>query len=86
MRNPMWFLEEKLDKVKKGQRALERVLGPSARSLSDSVGPDAKFAAEIVRQVMHRLLLTMIEIGVASLVRKLVPTRPPARLYALPVA
>jgi hypothetical protein len=45
MKNPMWFVEEKVDKVKNGQRALGRELVRSARSLSDNVGLDATFAA-----------------------------------------
>jgi hypothetical protein len=85
MKNPMWFIEEKVDKVKNGQRALERELVRSARSLSDNVGLDARFAAELVRQVIHRLILTMTEIGLVSIVRQLMPARPPARIYALPV-
>ena len=85
MRNPMWFVEKNFEKVKNGQRALERQLVRSARSLSDNVGLDATFAAEMVRQVIHRLMLTMIEIGLVSMVRQLMPARPPARLYALPV-
>ena len=85
MRNPMWFVEKNFEKVKNGQRALERELVRSARSLSDNVGLDATFAAEMVRQVIHRLMLTMIEIGLVSIVRQLMPARPPARIYALPV-
>ena len=46
---------------------------------------DAKFAAEILRQVIHRLMLAMIEVGLLSLVRQLMPARPPARIYPLPV-
>ena len=85
MKNPMWFVEKNFEKVKNGQRALERELVRSARSLSDNVGLDAGFAAELVRQVIHRLILTMIEIGLVSMVRQLMPAWPPARLYALPV-
>ena len=85
MKNPMWFVEDQVGKVKNGQRALERELVRSARSLSDNVGLDARFAAELVRQVIHRLMLTMIEIGLVSIMCRLMPARPPARLYALPV-
>ena len=63
MRNPMWFLEEKIDKVRNGERALERELARSARALSDNVGLDGRFAAEVLRQVIHRLMLVMIEAG-----------------------
>ena len=38
MRNPMWFVEAKLNKVKNGERALERELARSVRSVSDNVG------------------------------------------------
>ena len=31
MRNPMWFVEKNLEKVKNGERALERELVRSAR-------------------------------------------------------
>jgi hypothetical protein len=85
VRNPMWFVEKNFEKVRNGQRALERELVRSARSLSDNVGLDARFAAELVRQVIHRLMLTMIEIGLVSIMRQLMPARPPARIYALPV-
>jgi len=85
MRHPMWFVEEKLDKVKKGKRALERELTRSAQSLSDNVGLDGKFAAEVFRQILHRLVLVIIEMGLLSLVRHLRPGRPPARIYPLPV-
>jgi c-di-GMP-related signal transduction protein len=81
----MWFVEKNFEKVKNGQRALERELVRSARSLSDNVSLDATFAAEMMRQVIHRLMLTMIEIGLVSMVRQLMPARPPARIYALPV-
>jgi hypothetical protein len=84
-RNPMWFVEERLDKVRNGERALERELVRSARSLSDNVGLDGKFAAEVFRQILHRLVLVIIETGLLSLVRHLMPGRPPARIYPLPV-
>ena len=82
----MWFVEEKLDKVKNGQRALERELARSARSLSDNVGLDGRFAAEVLRQVIHRLMLVMIEAGLLSLLHQLMPARPSARVYPLSVA
>ena len=84
MRNPMWFVEEKLYKVKNGERALERELVRSVRSLGDNVGLDAKFAAEVVRQVIHRLMLLLIEAGLVSLVRQLMPAPPTTRIYPLP--
>ena len=83
MRNPMWFAKEKLNKVMNGERALERELARSARSLSDNVGLDGKFAAEVVRHVLHRLILVTIEMEVLSLIRHLMPGRPPARIYPL---
>jgi hypothetical protein len=83
MRNPMWFVEAKLNKVKNGERALERELARSARSLGDNVGLDGKFAAEVLRQVIHRLILVTIEVELLSLVRHLMPGRPPARIYPL---
>ena len=85
MRNPMWFVQAKLNKVRNGERALERELARSARSLSDNVGLDDKFAAEVFRQILHRLVLVIIEMGLLSLVRHLRPGRPPARIYPLPV-
>ncbi len=85
MKNPMWFAKEKLDKVKNAERALERELARSARSLGDNTGLDSKFAAEVLRQVIHRLLLVMIEVGLLSLFRHLTPPRPLARIYPLPV-
>jgi hypothetical protein len=81
----MWFVEKNFEKVKNGQRARERELVRSARSLSDNVGLDARFAAELVRQVIHRLMRMMIEIGLVLITRQLMPARPPARIYALPV-
>ena len=81
----MWFVEKNFEKVKNGQRALERELVRSARSLSDNVGLDARFAAELVRQVIHRLMRMMMEIGLVLITRQLMPARPPARIYALPV-
>jgi hypothetical protein len=86
MRNPMWFLEEKLDKVRNGERALERELARSARALSDNVGLDGRFAAEVLRQVIHRLMLVMIEAGLLSLLHQMMPARPPARVHPLSVA
>ena len=86
MRNPMWFLEEKLDKVKNGERALERELVRSVRSLGDNVGLDAKFAAEVFKQVIHRLMLVMIEAGLLSFVHQLMPAPPAMRIYPLPVS
>jgi hypothetical protein len=85
MRNPMWFVKDKLNKVMNGERGLERELARSARALSDNVGLDGKFAAEVLRQVLHRLILVTIEMGLLSLVRHLMPGRPPARIYPLPV-
>ena len=85
MRNPMWFVEEKLDKVKNGERALERELARSARSLSDNVGLDGKFAAEVSGQILHRLILVTIEMELLSLVRHLMSGGSPARIYPLPV-
>ena len=85
MRNPMWFVEAKLNKVKNGERALEREVARSVRSLSDNVGLDRKFAAEALRQILHRLMLVIVEMEVLSLVRHLMPGRPPARIYPLPV-
>jgi hypothetical protein len=85
MRNPMWFVEEKLKKVKNGERALQRELARSARSLSDNVGLDGKFAAEVFRQVLHRLILVTIEMEVLSLFHQLMPGRPSARIYSLRV-
>jgi hypothetical protein len=83
MRNPMWFVKEKLNKVMNGERALERQLARSARALSDNVGLDGKFTAEVFRHVLHRLILVTIEMEVVSLVRHLMPGRPPARIYPL---
>src|SRR5262245_37430638 len=77
MRNPMWFVKQKLNKVMNGERALERELARSARALSDNVGLDGKFAAELLRQVLHRLILVTIEMGLLSLVRHLMPARLP---------
>jgi hypothetical protein len=85
VRNPMWFVEKNFEKVKAGTRALERELVRSARALSDDVGVDAKFAAEVFRQVIHRLMLAMIEAGLLSLVRQLMPAPPTAQIYPLPV-
>ena len=85
MRSPMWFVQAKLNKVKNGERALERELTRSAQSLSDNVGLDGKFAAKVFRQILHRLVLVIIEMGLLSLVRHLRPGRPPARIYPLPV-
>jgi hypothetical protein len=81
----MWFVEKNFEKVKAGTRALERELSRSAGALSDNVGVDAKLAAEVFRQVIHRLVLVMIEVGLSSLVRQLMPARPLARIYPLPV-
>jgi elongation factor P hydroxylase len=85
VKNPMWFVEEKFEKVKVGTRALERELARSAGALSDNVGVDAKFAAEVFRQVIHRLMLVMIEAGLLSLVYQLTPAPPTAQIYPLPV-
>ena len=85
MRNPMWFIEEKLHKVKNGERALEREFVRSVRSFGDKVGVDAKFAADVFRQVIHRLMLVLIEAGLLSLVRQLMPAPPTAQIYPLPV-
>ena len=84
MRNPMWFVKEKVNKVMNGERALERELARSAWALSDNVGLDGKFAAEVFRQILHRLVLVIVEMGLLSLVRHLMPNRPPARIYPLP--
>ena len=83
MRNPMWFVQAKLKKVMNGERALERELVRSARALSNDVGLDGKFAAEVLRQALHRLILVTIEMELLSLVRHLMPGRPPARIYPL---
>ena len=83
MRNPMWFVEEKLYKVKNGERALERELVRSVRSVGDNVGLDAKFAAEVVRQVIHRLMLLLIEAGILSLLHQLMPAPPTAQIHLL---
>jgi hypothetical protein len=71
----MWFVKEKL--------ALGREVARSARALTDNVGLDGKFAAEVLRQALHRLILVTIEMQVLSLVRHLMPARPPARIYPL---
>jgi len=84
VKNPMWFVEEKLAKVKTGTRAIERELVRSAGALSDNVGLDAKFAAEVFRQVIHRLTLVMIEAGLLSLVWQLMPAPPTTRIHSLP--
>ncbi len=84
MKNPMWFVAEKLAKVKTGTRALEHELVRSAEALGDNVGLDAKFAAEVFRQVIHRLMLAMIEAVLLSLLCQLMPPRPPARIHPLP--
>jgi len=81
MRNPMWFVEEKLAKVKVGTRALERQLARSAGAVSDKVGVDA----EVFRQVIHRMMLLMIEAALLSLVRQLMPAPSIAQIYPLPV-
>ena len=83
MRNPMWFVKEKLNKVMNGERALERQLARSARAFSDNVGLDGKFMAEVFRHVVHRLILATIEMEVLSLVRHLMPGRRTARTYPL---
>ena len=85
MKNPMWFVEENLEKVKAGTRALERELVRSAGALSDNVGLDAKFAAEVFRQVIPRLMLAVIEAVLLSLLCQLMPPRPPARIHPLPL-
>ena len=84
MRNPMWFVELNFEKVKTGTRAIERELVRSAEALGDNVGLDAKFAAEAFRQVIHRLMLVMIEAGLVSLVRQFMPSPPTTRIYPLP--
>jgi hypothetical protein len=85
MKNPMWFVEAKLNKVKNGERALERELARSARALSDNIGLDGKFAAEVFKHVLQRLILVTIQMEVLSFVRHLMPGRPSARVYPLPV-
>ena len=85
MKNPMWFVEEKLAKVKTGTRAIEQELVRSAEALGDNVGLDAKFATEAFRQVIHRLMLVLIEAGLLSLVRQLIPALPTTRIHPLPV-
>jgi hypothetical protein len=84
VRNPMWFIELNFERVRAGTRALERELARSARSLSDNVGLDAKFTAEVFRQIIHRLILLLIEAGLLSLVRQLIPPQT-ARIHPLPV-
>jgi hypothetical protein len=86
MRNPMWFVEERFDKVRNGERALERELARSAQSMGDNFGLDGKFAAEVLRQVIYHLVLVMIEAGLLSLLHQLMPARPSARVYPLSVA
>jgi hypothetical protein len=81
----MWFVKEKLNKVMNGERALGREVARSARALTDNVGLDGKFAAEVFKHVLHRLILVTIEMEVLSVVRHLMPGRPPARIYPLPV-
>jgi elongation factor P hydroxylase len=76
---------EKFERVKVGTRALERKLARSAGSLSDNLGVDSTFAAEVFRQVIHRLILVMIEAGLLSLIRQLTPAPPTAQIYPLPV-
>ena len=85
MRNPMWFIQAKLNKVMNGERVLERELVRSARALSNNVGLDSKFAGEVLRQVFHRLILVTVEMELLALIRHLMPGRPPARIYPLPV-
>jgi hypothetical protein len=85
VKNPMWFVERNLERVNKGRRALERRLVGPAGSLTATVGIDMKFAADILRQVIHRLMVAMIELGVLSLVGQLMPARSPARVYPLRV-
>ena len=84
MKNPMWFVEENLEKVKASTRALGRELFRLAGALSGQAGLDAKFATEILMQVVHRLVLAMVELGLLSLVRQLMHARPLARIYPLP--
>jgi hypothetical protein len=81
----MWFVQKNFEKVETGRRALGRELARSAEALSDNVGLDAKFAAEVFRQVIHRLMLVMIEAGLLSLVRQLMPAPSTAQIYPLPV-
>src|SRR5262249_47593024 len=83
MKNPMWFVEKQLAKVKMGTRAIERELVRSAEALGDNVGLDAKFAAEVFRQVIHRLILVLIEAGLVSLVRQLMTSPATTRIYPL---
>ena len=84
MKNPMWFAEKNFQKVRAGTRSLERELVRSTRSLNGKVGLDAKFAAEVLRQVIRRLMLVMIGVGLQSLVRQLMPARPPSANLSAP--
>ena len=85
MKNPMWFVDRNIERVNKGRRALERRLVESAGVMTATLGMDATSAADISRQVIHRLLVAMIELGLLSLARQLMPARSPARIYPLRV-
>ena len=53
--------------------------------MTATLGMDATSAADISRQVIHRLLVAMVELGLSSLARRLMPARSPARIYPLRV-
>jgi hypothetical protein len=82
MSNPLWFIEMNFEKVKAGTRVLERAIVRSAGALGDKVGLDTTFRREIVRQVIRRLVLAAIEVGLVSLARSFLRRRPPARVYS----
>src|SRR5215475_242252 len=88
VRNPMWFAAKNLAKVKRGTCALEHEFARGVRAVDRALsdfGLDESFRAEIGRQVLRSLVLLVIELGLLSLVRRLMPARPPARVYPLPV-
>ena len=86
MRNPMWFVKKNLQKVKIGARALEREIARSARTVDQALsdfGIDETFRAEIRRYLVRCLALIVIDLGLVSLVRRIMPARPPAKVYPL---
>jgi hypothetical protein len=84
----MWFIEANLEKVKAGSRALARRLPDAGRALDRIVNPEPgdkqSFGDEILRQIIRRVVLVMIEIGIGALFRRFTVRRTPARVYPFP--
>ncbi len=88
VKHPMRLIETNLRKVNAGAIAIGGALGRAGQALDRRMNPyfgsEQRLRDEVLKQFVRRLILALVELGVAAALQRAMPRRTPVQIYRFP--